>query len=187
MYIRAFILSALAITLGLASCQKFKDIFNITITVPYDDAVAITGIPGDPHVPSTGLKESLGLIKIPTNSAEILADNQSALDLVTSVSLSQMGVDLLLPTYQDVSMADSIWLYVSANGVPEQLIAYNYNVPDTGKRLDLTPNPSVELMDVFVSDTMTFRIEGFFVKDVAYNSKIKFDMKFKVKASLIGN
>lgn len=184
MYVRVFFIFLLAITLGVGSCSKLKEALNITITVPYDDAVAITGIPGDPHVPSEGLKTSLGLIKIPTNSEEVMADNQSALDLVTSVKLSQMGVDLLLPLTQDLSMADSLWLYVSANGVPEQLVAYNYNVPDSGKRLDMTPT-TAELLDVFLSDTMIFRIEGFFVKDVAYNAKIKFDMKLKVKASLL--
>ena len=186
MYIRVFILSTLLVTLSVTSCQKIGDIFDVTFTVPYDNSLFITGIPGDPHVPSTGLKESLGLIKIPTNSAEILEDNKTAINLVKSVKASELAVDLLLPLYQDVSMADSIWLYVSADGVPEQLAAYNYNIPDTGKRLELTPT-DIDVMDVFISDTMVFRIEGFFVKDVAYNSKIKFDMKLKVKASLFGN
>ncbi len=185
MYIRVFILSTLLLTLSVTSCQKLGDIFDVTFTVPYDNSLFITGIPGDPHVPSTGLKESLGLIKIPTNSAEILED-KTAINLLKSVKVSELGVDLLLPLYQDVSMADSIWLYVSANGVPEQLAAYNYNVPDSGMRLDMTPT-DIDVMDVFIADTMIFRIEGFFVKDVAYNSKIKFDMKLKVKASLFGN
>lgn len=181
---RVFSIALLTIVLSLVSCQKFKDVFNITVTAPYDNSVWITGIPGDPHVLPSGLKTSLGLISIPTNSTEILADNKTAADLVKSVKISELGVDLLLPSYQDVSMADSIWLYVSANGVPEQLAAYNYTIPDSGKRLDLIPT-DIDILDVFVADTMVFRIEGFFVKDVAYNSKLKFDMKLKINASLI--
>lgn len=183
MYVRVLSISLLALTLTLVSCKKLTDALNITITVPYDDAVFITGIPGDPHVLPSGLKTSLGLIRLPTNSEEILADNQSAVDLVTSVKLSQLGIDLLLPSHQDFTMADSIWLYVSANGGPEQLVAYNFSVPD-GKRMDMTVTDA-ELMDIFIADTMVFRIEGYFVKDVAFNSKIKFDMKMKVKASLL--
>lgn len=184
MYKRISTIALLSIVITLVSCQKLKDIFDITVTVPYDNSVWITGIPGDPHVLPSGLKTSLGLIHIPTNSAEILADNKTAADLVKSVTISELGVDLLLPTYQDVSMADSIWLYVSANGIGEELAAYSFEIPDSGQRLDLTPT-DIDMLDIFVADTMVFRIEGFFVKDVAYNSKLKFDMKLKMQASLV--
>lgn len=184
MYMRVLFVSLLALTVSFAACKKLKQALNLTITVPYDDVVTVAGLPGDPHVPATGLKESLPVIAIPTNSEEILEDNESAVDLVTSVKLSKLSVDMLLPSNQDFGIMDSVWIYLSANGVPEQLAAYNYNVPDTGRTIELTP-ADVDLMDVFVADTMNVRIQGFFVKDVSRSNTLKFDMKLKVNADLL--
>ncbi len=186
MYMRVVFYSLLALTVSFAACKKLKQALNITITVPYDDVVTVAGLPGDPHVPGTGLKESLPLISIPTNSEEILEDNESAVDLVTSVKLSKLNVAMLLPSNQDFSVMDSVWIYLSANGVSERLAAYNYNVPDTGRTIELT-TADIDLMDVFVADTMRVRIEGFFVKDVSRSNTLKFDMKLKVNADLLGD
>lgn len=183
MYMRVLFYSLLALTVSFTACTKLKQALNITITVPYDDVVTVAGIPGDPHVGS-GLKESLPLISIPTNSEEILEDNESAVDLVTSVKLSKLAVDMLLPANQDFGVMDSVWIYLSANGVPEQLAAYNFNVPDTGRSIELT-TADINLMDVFVADTMRVRIQAFFVKDVSRSNTLKFDMKLKVNADLL--
>ena len=185
MYMRVLFYSLLAVTISLTACKKLKQALNISITVPYDDVVTVAGIPGDPHVGS-GLKESLPVISIPTNSEEILEDNESAVSLVTSVKLSKLNVNMLLPTNQDFGVMDSVWIYISANGVSEQLAAYNYNVPDTGRTIELTP-ADADLMDAFVSDTMRVRIEAFFVKDVSRSNTLKFDMKLKVNADLLAD
>lgn len=183
MYMRVLFISLLALTVSLAACTKLRKAFNITITVPYDDVVTIAGIPGDPHVGS-GLKASLALAQIPTNSKEILEDNETALSLVTSVNLSELKVDMLLPTNQDFGIMDSVWIYLSANGVSEKLAAYNYNVTDTGRSIVLTPTDA-DLKDVFIADTMKVRIEAFFVKDVSRTNTLKFNMKLKVNADLL--
>ena len=185
MYIRVLFFSLLALCVGFTACKKLQKAFELTLTVPYDDAAFVSGLPGDPHVPPTGLKESLGLVKIPTSSKEVVEDNETALSLIREVKVSELGVDMLLPLNQDFSIMDSVWIYVSAAGVPEQLAAYNFDMPDdTTRSITLTPT-SADLLDVFIKDTMVVRIEGFFVKDVARESKIKFDMKFKVRADLL--
>lgn len=185
MYIRVLSITVLALVISLVACKKLQKAFELTITVPYDDAAFVKGLPGDPHVPPSGLKESLGLVKIPTNSQEIVEDNETALSLIKEVKVSELGVQMLLPLAQDWSIMDSVWIYVSANGVPEQLAAYNFAMPsDTTRNITLTPTDA-DLLDVFIKDTMVVRIEAFFVKDVARESKIKFDMKFKVKADLV--
>ena len=114
MYMRVLFYSLLAVTISLTACKKLKQALNISITVPYDDVVTVAGIPGDPHVGS-GLKESLPVISIPTNSEEILEDNESAVSLVTSVKLSKLSVNMLLPSNQDFGVMDSVWIYISAN------------------------------------------------------------------------
>lgn len=173
----------IALMVVTASCKRLKQLLTINFTVPYDKAEFISGLEGNPTIPPSGARASVPVYAIATNSEEIISDNETTADLVTQVKLTQFNTKMLLPVGETFDLVDSLWIVVSGNNLAPQLLAYNYNVPRGAQEISLTPT-DINLRDVFVEDTMYVKVEGFFREAPEPNSKILFDIKMKVTASV---
>lgn len=158
---RKVIVCALAV-LFLTACEKVKSLADIKFSVPNTQTFTVDGLSGNPNIPvDTGLKASIPTITIPTNSEEYIKQYNTSSALITEVKLGELKLEALEPSTQNFDMVDSLWLYVSADGLPEILAASYFDIPKGLRTLELeTTDENVK--EYFLKENMSFKIEGFF-------------------------
>lgn len=155
---------------------------DVEFTVPYDKAEYIKGFTDDPVIPPQGLKRSLPLIRIETKSEDVAAEHNTALELVESAKLVGLNTKMLIPVGDNFDLLDSVWIYLSATGVSEELVAHKFDIPKGLQTIELTPE-DVDIQDMFKQKEMIVRIEGHFNEKPDSTSKILFDMKLRIVAN----
>ncbi|MCB9046980.1 MAG: hypothetical protein H6550_12680 [Chitinophagales bacterium] len=176
------ILVALSVFI-LASCKKLEDLIKVNFVVPYSKTVAVTGLQDNPVIPPVvGLRASIPPIGVATNSTETMSNYNTSGDLVKSVVFSYLNVDVNEPSSQTLDMVDSLWLYVSASGLPEVLVSHYYDIPRGIRSLELETTDD-NMKEYFLRDSMYFRIEGHFYNAPDTASVFTFTSKFDVVAN----
>jgi len=168
---------------ALASCKKIIDLANIDFTVPVSKTIAVDGLEGNPVIPGgTGIRASMPTVAVETKSEEYIRNYNTSSELITSVVFSKLKIDVNEPSSQNLDMADSIWLYVSASGLPEVLASHYYGIPKGIRTLELSTSEQ-NIKDYFLQDSMYFRVEGRFYKAPDSASVFTFTSQFDVTAN----
>ncbi len=169
--------------LVLASCKKLIELANINFSVPVSKTIAVDGLEGNPSIPAgIGTKASLPPIAVETKSEEYIKNYNTSSDLITSVVFSQLKIDVNEPTGQNLDLVDSLWLYVSASGLPEVLASHYYDIPKGIRSLELKTT-DLNIKDYFLQDSMYFRVEGHFYNAPDSASVFTFTTRFDVVAN----
>lgn len=153
------LLAAIMLFVFAAACKKVKQLANINFNIPYSTTINIprTGVDGLP-LPSQGLPLPFPAVPIETNSKQQLADNKTIAEKVVEVDLKSLNLTIASPPNLNFDFLDSVQLYISANNLPEQLVAYRYNIPKGVRTLDLTTNTDVNLKQYYLQDTIYLRL-----------------------------
>lgn len=177
----------LAVALLLASCEKLKDLVDINFSVPHTETVTVDGLPDDPVVPPVvGLRASIPPIAVATMSEENIKKNNTSSKLVTEVKLGQLKLDIQQPGSQTFDIADSLWLYMSADGLPEILAAHYFDIPKGIRSLDMNTSDE-NLKDYFLKDTVYIKMEGRFYQAPDSGSIFSISTRFDVLANPLNN
>lgn len=149
--------------LGFTACDKLKSIADIKFSIPYTERVEVSGLPDNPFILPQGLTASIPPIAVETKSEEYIKQYNTSSALITEVKLGQLKLEINEPATQNFDMMDSVWLFVSASGLPEIQAAYYFDIPKGVKTLDLITSGD-NLKEYFLQDSMYFRIQGHFYK-----------------------
>lgn len=166
----------------VTSCKKLTDLANIKFVIPYSKTVAVPGLPGNPFIPPTGLTTSIPTIAVESKSEEYIKQYNTSSELITNVVFSELKLEIKEPSTQNFDLVDSIWLFVSASGLPEILSAYSYDIPDGVRTLDLTTS-DFNMKEYFLKDSMYFRLQGHFHNAPDSASVFTISSKFDVTAN----
>lgn len=148
--------------LAISACtKKLEDLIEVKFSVPHTKQVNVQGLPGNPPIPSQGLTTSIPPIGVETKSEEYIRQYNTSSDLVTEAKLSELKLDIISPATQTFDMVDSLWLFVSATGLPETQAAYYFNIPKGLRTLNMITSDE-NLKDYFLRDSMFFRLQGHF-------------------------
>lgn len=148
--------------LALSACtRKLEDIIQVKFSVPHTKQVNVQGLPGNPPIPPQGLTTSIPAIGVETKSEQYIKEYNTSSELVTEAKLSELKLAIDAPASQTFDMVDSLWLFVSASGLPEIQAAHYFNIPKGLRTLDMTTS-DVNLKDYFLRDSMYFRLQGHF-------------------------
>ena len=180
------ILGSVALFALVSSCNKVKQLANINIDIPYTAQVAIPPLTVDTAgiiLPPGGLSVGLPSVSFPTNSAEVIAANNTAANMILNVYLKSLKLHLSVPATQTFNFLDSVKLYISADGMPEVLVAYLYDVPKGQSTIDLISNTNINLKDYFVKTTMTYRLQVHINALPASNSQMDIGSVFHLLAN----
>lgn len=161
-YMKKALIVALAVA-GLASCGKLKSLADIKFSVPYSERVEVKGLPNNPFILPQGLTASIPPIAVETKSEEYIKQYNTSSTLITEVKLGELKLEINEPATQTFDIMDSVWLFVSASGLPEIQAAYYFDIPKGIKTLDLITSGD-NLKEYFLQDSMYFRIQGHFYK-----------------------
>ncbi len=155
------ILANLSLLLFATGCRKVKQLANINVDIPYSQVIEVPAVPGYNYgvpLPAGGVLLPFPAIGLPTNSEQYVIQYNTSIEKVTSVDLKSMAISIQLPADQNFDFLDNISVYISANALPEMLVAYKNEVPKGLKTLEMFTVTSVNLKNYYLQDTVYFRI-----------------------------
>lgn len=160
------------------SCDRIDELtmfdveFTTSFTIP---SSSIINLPFDIATPETT-----------TNSESTFENNDTRSDLVESVRLRELRLDLIAPSDGDFNFLNEIEIFITADGLPEVLIASDLDIePNDSRSLDLDIE-DVELREYIVQDTYTLRTRTITDETINEDHQIEVFTRFRVDAEILG-
>lgn len=170
------------VLLGMSACKKVDEIV---------DSFTHFGFEGDylvkvPASPVTSVPVEIITPDIATQSDVLFSANKTRADLVDAVTLTGLVLSVKTPVGGDLKFLKSVDIYVRAEGLTEQRIAYKDNVPDdVGATLALDVT-GVDLKEFFKKDKYQLRIVVTSDQVVTQDYSVNAHSTFVVDAKVLG-
>lgn len=166
---------------GLLFINSCKEIDKFTqFTMEYNSSVSIP--------PNTPLNLPIDLMtpEIESNAEGTFAVNDTRKDLVEEILLTNLDLDLTSPDSSDLSMLNSVEVYLNADGLSEILVAWKDNIPDnigTTLILDITEN---DLKEYIKKEDFNIRVKVVTDETFSQTHQIDINTRFFVDAKVLG-
>lgn len=158
---RIVALSLAVVALSTSCVKKLEDLVEVKFSVPYTKQVNVQGLPGNPPIPPQGITTSIPAIAVETKSEEYIKEYNTSSELISEAKLAELKLEINAPASQTFDMVDSLWLFVSATGLPEVQAAYYFDIPKGLQVVNMVTSGE-NLKDYFLRDSMYFRLQGHF-------------------------
>lgn len=122
----------------LSSCEAIDSLTQFY----YDEETSFT-IPGQASV---GLVDNITTPEVQSSGSQEFQNNDSRVDMVETCKLVELTLTLTSPETGNFDFLNEINIYISADGLPEKLIATETNVPAGVSQF------SLETLDVNLAD-----------------------------------
>jgi len=167
------LISAIIASLILNSCDKVNELLTFTVK----DEVSLTienqfGI---------NLPFEIPLPNVKSNSTTTFDENNTKADLVKDVSLAELKLSIVSPSYKTFSFLKSIHIYISAENIDEVEIAYAENISSSAQIINLTTT-GAQLDDYLKAGTYSLRTEVTLRETLTEDVEIKVNLSFQVTA-----
>jgi len=138
---------------------------------------------------STGINLPFNFLTpdISTNAESTFEVNDTRKDMVEEINLIKLDLTHTSPAGGDLGFLKSIKVYISAEDLPEKMIASKEDIPsNVGKYLEIETS-NENLKDYIIKDKFSLRVNT--VTDEAFNSDQHIDVHtvFFVDAKVLGN
>lgn len=142
------------------ACNKVKQLADINVDFPFDQMVNVPAVNlnGSEIFSPGGLFLPFPAVPVASNSKQQMANYNTAAEKVVKVDLKRMALTIVSPPEENFNYLDNVQLYLSANNLPEVLIAYQYNIPKGQNTLNLETVTGVNLKDYYLQDTIYLRM-----------------------------
>lgn len=150
----------LAILLSFTHCKKVDKLTQFDME--YNESFVI------PSTTGVNLLFNLVTPDIQTNSESTFESKDTRKDLVNQIKLKKLDLTLTSPNNSDFTFLKSIEIFITADGLPEQKIAWNEDVPaNIGNYLELETTGE-DLKEYIKKDQFSLRMST--VTDKLVNS-----------------
>jgi hypothetical protein len=167
----------LLLLVSLSSCNAIKKLGQFYINYN-TQAVFPANIPI--NVPLTISSPSF-----PTNSQQVFQNNNTRSDLIQSVTLNQLTLNITSPHGQTFSFLQNVSIYISSDSLPEVEIASRQNIPaNIGDTLVMNVT-NVDLQGYIKASEIKMRIAGTTDQLVTSNIYVNVNARFFVQANLL--
>ena len=122
---------------------------------------------------------------VATNSQQVFQNNNTRSDLIQSVKLDQLALNITSPAGQTFSFLQNISVYISSDSLPEIEIAGKQNIPvDAGDTLNLDVT-GADLENYIKASTIKLRVSGTTRQLVTSDINVNMNARFFVQANLL--
>jgi hypothetical protein len=157
------------------SCEKRG---LIRFTLDYEASVVI------PSQSLINLPFNILTPDITTNADAAFAVNDTRKDLIKKITLTGLHIELTAPESSDLSFLESLKIMIAAPGMPDQLVAWQDNIPETtGKTLTLNVTQK-DLQEYIKKDRFILKTEVVTRKMVTSDHHIDLYSTFRVEAGV---
>lgn len=174
---RSKIFMATAVLILLTSCNKVKYLADVDLNVDlsYSKQFSVPAVDTN-YFPENGLLYSFPVQAFETNSLEVLASHSLTTDKLDRVNLKSFSQKI--SKSQDFDFVDSVQVFISADGMPEILMAKQNNVPPDSRTINFECVDQ-DLKLYFLKEKIYLRMQGHFntaPKAAIYTSNFKFNV-----------
>jgi hypothetical protein len=164
--------------LGLSSCKdQFDSLALFTLSYTQDMTIesnTIIQLPIDIVTPP-----------IESNSETEFKNENTRKDLVKSIFIESLTVEIINPSSADFSFLENIALYISAEGLEKKKIAWKEPVPESNSNV-LHPDITTEDLQAYIkADKFKLELNATTDEIISQDHDIRVFSEFKVTASLI--
>lgn len=161
----------------LLSCERAEDLLTFSI-ITESEFVIQSGL-------DIGTPVNLETPDVETNSSQKFENNDTRADLVKDVFLKNSVLNIMSPEDQTFSFLKSIEVYMSAEDLPEILIAEKQDIPeDIGRELEL--DTTNDALDAYIKkEEISLRFKTVTRETITENIKINCRNTFDVTADPI--
>lgn len=173
---KSILLSALVVFIG--SCDRIDELtmFDVEYTTSFTiPSSSIIDLPFDITTPETT-----------TNSEATFENNDTRSDLVESVKLRELRLDLTAPSDGDFNFLNEIEIFINAEGLPEVLIASDLNIEPNGLQSINLDVEDTELREYIRGETYTLRTRTLTDETINEDHDIEVFTRFRVDAEILG-
>jgi hypothetical protein len=158
---KTILLATIAFTAIINGCSKFSQLANINVDIPYSSQASVPPVQGYTSgvaLPSGGVDLPSVTVGIATNSKAYLSQYGTAANMIVSVDLKSLAIQIQSPSNQNFDFLDNVQVYLSANDQPEVQVVSDSNIPKGSTTLNLTTNTTVNLKNYYTQDTIYLRL-----------------------------
>jgi hypothetical protein len=137
---------------------------------------------------STGINLPFNLFTpdISSNSESTFAVNDTRKDLVEVIKLTKLDMTLTAPPSGNFGFLKSIEIFISAQGLPEEKIAWKYNIPSDVEKYLKLETTNTDLKEYIKKDEFTLRFGTVTDEFLTSDHKIDVHAVFFVDAKILG-
>jgi len=133
-------LLAATVMIGTPSCKKIAQIADTTFSAPYSQKVNIPTDPSHPYgeaLPAGGIDLLFESVDMPTNSQQYFDEYHVSGKNIKSTSMESGELTIVSGAERNFDYLDKIEVYISAESLPEVLVAYQNNIPKGSNKITL--------------------------------------------------
>ncbi|QCK14577.1 hypothetical protein [Mangrovivirga cuniculi] len=161
----------------LSSCEAIDSLTQFY----YDEETSFT-IPGQTSV---GLIGDITTPEMQSSGSQEFENNDSRVDMIESCKLVELTLTLTTPETGDFDFLNEISIYISADGLPEKLIATETNVPAGVKQFSLETQ-DVDLSEYIKAGTYSLKTDVTTDQILSEDHEITVYSNFFVDAEVLG-
>lgn len=172
------IISFLIFVAAISSCKNIDKLTQFDIEYTEQFVIPPTfgiRIPFDIRTP-----------KIKTNSASTFEVNDTRKDLIETINLTQLKLILSDPIDKNFSFLNNIYVYISAYGMDEKLIAWHENIPNDIENILNLETTDIDLKDYIKADSFELKVTTETDKIITDDYTIDLYALFFIDAKILG-
>lgn len=173
--------AALTPLLVFTSCDELSQKLAINFDVPYSSDATVDELPGNPTIPSTGMKLTLFTTDQETKSQEYIKQYNTSSELLQEAKIKDLHLEMKAPSGQNFDMVDSLWVYLSATNKAEVLAAHKFAIPRNTTKIDFNLE-DLNMKEYFLQERIQLRVEGHFYNGVAAGTVLNISGTISAKA-----
>jgi hypothetical protein len=173
-----YILFIACIVSAGAGCKQVDKLTQFYM--PYAETITIPA--------TVGINLPINLItpEIETNSESTFALNDTEKDLVEEIKLISLTLNHTTPTGEDFSFLKTVRIYISADGLSEEQIAWKENIPDTAGTVLQLEISNADLKEFIKKDKFTLRVNTITDELLTSDQQVELLSVFFVDAKILG-
>lgn len=172
------IITTTALIICVTGCKQIDELTHFNM--PYTETITI------PATIGINLPINILTPEIETNSETVFALNDTEKNLVEEIRLIGLTLNHKAPAGEDFSFLKSVRIYISAEGLSEEQIAWKENIADTtGSVLQLELSNS-DLKEFIKKDKFTLRVNTITDEFLTSDQQVEVESMFFVDAKILG-
>ncbi len=175
---KAKVVALSTVLLFFSGCKNIDRLTQFYID--YNKTVVISSFIG------INLPFNIHIRDIETNSEREFAMHDTRKNLIENINLSSLDITLTKPTYADFSFLESIQVYLSADDLPEILVAWQDSIPENPGEFIQLEVTDAELKEYIKKDQFYLRVNTKIDELIFSDHEIDVHSKFFVDAKIVG-
>jgi len=123
---------------------------------------------------------------IPTQSTQTFENNNTSKDLIEQAKLKRMKLSITAPSNGNFDFIKDLEIYISADGLPEKKIAWEYDHQNDGNNTLNLETTTVDLKDYIKKDAINIHVKTVTDELLTQDYEIKIEYTFFINAEILG-